>query len=155
MFARLDESLHLPARALPSQTNMARRSKTITQKTVVPATPIQVYDAFVNPRVHAAFTGSPATGSARIGGRFTAWDGYISGFNRELAKGRRIVQDWQTTEWPEGAGPSRVEFSFKAVKGGTEIRMVHSNVPADQADSYRQGWIDCYWTPLKAYFSKS
>ena len=132
---------------------MASRLKNITQKVVVPATPAQVYDAFVNPRVHAAFTGSPATGSARVGAKFTAWDGYISGVNRELVKDRRIVQDWLTTEWPEGAEPSRVEFSFKAVKGGTEIRMVHSKVPSDQADAYRQGWIDCYWEPLKAYFT--
>jgi uncharacterized protein YndB with AHSA1/START domain len=132
---------------------MANRVKTITQKVVVPAPPAQVYDAFVNPRVHTAFTGSPATGSARVGGTFTAWDGYISGVNRELVKGSRIVQDWQTTEWPDGAKPSRVEFSFKAVKGGTEIRMVHSNVPAEQADAYRQGWIDYYWDPLTAYFT--
>ena len=42
----------------------------------------------------------------------------------------------------------------KAASGGTEVRMVHSNVPAEQADSYRQGWVDFYWNPLKAYFSK-
>lgn len=130
----------------------SRRVRTITQKVVVPATPAQVYDAFLNPRIHAAFTGSPATGSARVGGKFTAWDGYISGVHRELVKDCRIVQDWQTTEWPDGAKPSRVEFTFKAVAGGTEIRMVHSNVPAEQADSYRQGWIDYYWTPLTAHF---
>ena len=132
---------------------MASRLRTITQKIVVAATPAQVYGALVNPRVHSAFTGARATGSARGGGGFTAWDGYISGVNRELLKGRRIVQDWQTTEWPDGAGPSRVELTFKAVKGGTEIRMVHSKVPAEQADSYRQGWIEYYWDPLRAYFT--
>jgi len=134
---------------------MASRVRTITQKVVIPTTPDRLYDAFINPRIHAAFTGSPATGSARVGGTFTAWDGYISGVNRELVKGRRIVQDWQTTEWPEGAKPSRVEFSFASVKGGTEIRMVHSMVPAEQADAYRQGWIDYYWDPLQAYFDDS
>jgi len=133
---------------------MASRVTTITQKTVVPATPVRVYGAFVNPRVHSAFTGARATGSARVGGRFTAWDGYISGVNRELVKGRRIVQDWWTSEWPEGAEPSRVEFSFRAVEDGTEIQLVHSNVPAGQAASYRQGWIDYYWTPLAAYFAR-
>ncbi len=132
----------------------SRRVRTITQKTVVPATPAQVYDAFLDPRIHAAFTGSAATCSGRVGGKFTAWDGYIFGVNRELVKDRRIVQDWQTTEWPEGADPSSVEFSFKAVEGGTEIRMVHSRVPAEQADAYRQGWIDYYWEPLKAYFTR-
>lgn len=129
------------------------RVRTITQKVVVSAPPREVYLAFINPRKHAAFTGSPATGTGRPGGAFTAWDGYISGVNRTLVPGRKIVQDWRTTEWPAGAPASRVEFTFKAVKGGTEVRLVHSNVPAEQADRYRQGWVDFYWTPLKQYFS--
>ena len=131
---------------------MRGRVKTITQKVVVPASPADVYNAFVNARAHAAFTGAAATGSARVGARFTAWDGYITGVHRVLVPGRRIAQDWTTTQWPDGAEASQVEFSFKAVKGGTEVRMVHSNVPAEQAASYRQGWVDYYWKPLKAYF---
>jgi uncharacterized protein YndB with AHSA1/START domain len=131
------------------------RVRTITQKRVVSAAPADVYEAFVNPRKHAAFTGSAATGTARVGGKFTAWDGYISGVNRELSPGKKIVQDWRTTEWPEGAADSQLELTFKAVKGGTEVRMVHSNVPAEQAASYRQGWVDFYWKPLKEYFTRS
>jgi activator of HSP90 ATPase len=114
-----------------------------------------VYAAFVNPRKHAAFTNSPATGSARVGGKFTAWDGYISGVHRQLVKGKKIVQEWQTTQWPDDATPSTLELTFKAIKGGTQVVMVHSDVPAEQADSYRQGWIDYYWQPLKRYFSGS
>jgi len=132
---------------------MSSSVKTITQEVVVAAPPEKVYEAFVDPKVHAAFTQSPATGSAKVGGKFTAWDGYISGVNRELEPGRKIVQDWRTTEWPKGAADSRLELTFTAVKGGTEIKMVHSNVPAHQAESYRQGWTDFYWTPLKAYFA--
>jgi activator of HSP90 ATPase len=130
------------------------RPKTITQKLVVSAPPADVYEAFVNPRKHAAFTGSAATGSGRVGGTFTAWDGYISGVNRELSPGKKIVQAWRTTEWPKGAADSQVELTFKAVKGGTQVRLVHENVPAEQAAAYRQGWIDYYWTPLKTYFSR-
>ena len=133
---------------------MAHRLTTITQTVVVPATPEEVFRAFVDPRVHAAVTGAAATGSARVGGRFTAWDGYISGLNRVVERPRRLVQEWKTTEWPDGAEPSQVEFVFTAVKGGARVRMVHSRVPAEQAASYRQGWIDYYWEPLKAYFGE-
>lgn len=133
---------------------MASRVKTIKQTVLIKSVaPDDVYDAFMSPRKHAAFTGQSASGTARVGGRFTACDGYISAVNRELVKGKKIVQDWTTTEWPEGAPPSRLELSLKAAKGGTELRMVHSNVPAEQADAYRQGWFDYYWEPLKAYFS--
>ena len=134
-------------------TSMPSRLKTISQKVLVTATPAAVYGAFVNAKKHAAFTHSPATGTGRVGGKFTAWDGYISGVNRVLVKNKKIVQDWQTTAWPEGAQPSRLQLTFRATKGGTEICMVHSKVPAEQADSYRRGWVDFYWVPLQAYFS--
>ncbi len=133
---------------------MASTVRTIRQRALIPASPSSVYAALVDPRLHAAFTGSPATGRSRVGGRFTACDGYIRGVHRELVPGRRIVQDWSTTEWPEGAPPSRLELTLKAVPRGTELLMVHSKVPATQAAGYRQGWIDYYWTPLKAYFER-
>jgi hypothetical protein len=32
--------------------------------------------------------------------------------------------------------------------------MVQSNVPADQVEDLKQGWVDFYWKPLKEYFRK-
>lgn len=34
----------------------------------------------------------------------------------------------------------------------TELKMVHSRVPAEQAGSYADGWKEYYWEPLKRYF---
>ena len=130
------------------------KTATITQKVVIPASPEEVYDAFIDAKKHSAFTGAKATCDPKVGGEFTAWDGYISGRNLELGKGKRIVQEWSTTEWPSGYPPSRLEFTFREVKGGTEITMTHSSVPEEQANEYRQGWIDNYWEPLKDYFTK-
>lgn len=128
------------------------RVTTIKQTVVVSAPVADVFDALTRARTHAAFTGAAATGAARVGGRFTAWDGYISGVHRQLVKNRKIVQDWRTTAWPAGAADSRLELTLKGVQGGTQIRMVHSQVPSEQADSYRKGWTDFYWNPLRAYF---
>lgn len=128
--------------------------KTIRQKVVVSATPIEVYQAFMDAKKHSAFTGSKATCDAKVGGKFTASDGYISGKNLELEEGKRIVQEWVTTEWPENYPPSRLELSFKKVKGGTELSMVHSDVPAEQAEDLKEGWTEFYWKPLKDYFKK-
>ena len=83
------------------------KTKTIRQKITVPAKPIEVYEAFVDAKKHSAFTGSKATGKGKVGGKFTAWDGYISGKLLELEEGKRIVQEWVTTEWPEGYPPLR------------------------------------------------
>ena len=133
---------------------MKQKTTTIIQKVVIPASPEEIYDAFIDARKHSEFTGSKATCDPTVGGKFTAWDGYISGRNLELEKGKRIVQEWVTAEWPKGYPSSTLELTFRKVKGGTEVRMVHSHVPEEQADDYRQGWVDNYWDLLKAYFQK-
>lgn len=128
------------------------KTKTIRRQVLIPASPEQVYAALVNARKHTACTGSTATGVARVGARFTAWDGYISGTHLTLEKGKRIIQEWQTTEWPEGSPPSLLELTLKAKGKGTELTMVHSKVPADHAAKYAKGWKEFYWSPLKRYF---
>jgi activator of HSP90 ATPase len=90
---------------------LPRRFGTIEQTVFFDATPDAIYDALLDPRKHSEFTGSPATTSARVGATFTAWDGYITGKNLELVKGRKIVQEWKTTEWPDGYPVSRLEFT--------------------------------------------
>jgi activator of HSP90 ATPase len=64
--------------------------------------------------------------------------------NLKLEKEKIIIQEWKTTEWPEDYPPSIVEFTFKKTENGTELTMVHSNVSAEQANSYEQGQIDFY-----------
>ncbi|MDQ1280726.1 MAG: hypothetical protein QG670_1989 [Thermoproteota archaeon] len=124
----------------------------IRQKIVVSAETQEVYEAFMNAKQHSKFTGSKATCDARVGGSFTAWDGYISGKNLELEKGKKIVQEWITTSWPEGYPPSSLELNFKKTEGGTEISLVQSKVPKEQAEELEKGWSDYYWEPLKNYF---
>jgi activator of HSP90 ATPase len=126
----------------------------IRQKVLLDAEPVEAYEAYVDPKKHSAFTGSGATGTPKVGGRFIAWDGYISGKYLELEKGKRVLHEWTTTEWPAGYPPSIVELTFRKKGKKTELTMVHSRAPAEQADDYRQGWIDWYWEPMKAYFSK-
>lgn len=130
------------------------KTRTIKQIVFIPAGPEEVYEAFVNAKKHSEFTGSKATCDAKVGGKFTAWDGYAFGKNLKLVKGKKIVQEWKTTEWPEGYPPSRLEISLKKKKDGTELTMIHLQVPAEQADEYAQGWLDYYWKPLKKYFEK-
>ncbi len=128
---------------------------TITQKAVIPkASPKQVYEAYVDPKKHSEFTNSKATGKPVVGGKFTAWDGYISGKFLELEEGKRVVQEWISTDFPEGYLPSRLELTFCEVSKGTQIVMVHSNVPKEIADEAAEGWTEFYWEPMEKYFKK-
>jgi len=127
---------------------------TIEQTVFFEAAPEDVYDALLDPKKHTEFTGSPAKTSAKKGATFTAWEGYITGKNLELVKGKKIVQEWRTTEFPESYPFSMLELTLTAKKGGTELKMVHSKVPAEQVSEYTSGWKSSYWVPLKSYLAK-
>ncbi len=133
---------------------MKGSTTTITQKIYFNALPEEVYDVLLDPIKHSEFTGSKATGKPEVGAEFTAWEGYISGKNLELEKGKRILQEWSTSEWPKGYSTSRLELTFKEFDGKTELTMVHSNIPTVQEGELRKGWIEYYWIPLKSYFEK-
>ena len=130
------------------------KTRTIVQIAFIRAKPDEIYDALLNEKKHTAFTGAKATCDRRVGGKFTAWDGYISGTNVKLENGRRIVQEWRTSEWPRGYKPSLIELTFRPKGKGTEVHMKQSNIPASQAAEYAQGWVEYYWTPLRKYFHK-
>ncbi len=72
----------------------------------------------------------------------------------ELDPPRRIVQSWRTTEFPEEAPDSRLEIDLEEARGGTRITITQTEIPSGQGESYRQGWIDYYFTPMKKYFSR-
>lgn len=127
---------------------------TIKQKTTITAPPNEVYEAFTDPKKHTTFTGSKATGKATVGGEFTAWDGYIWGKYLELEKGKKIVQEWETTAWPETYEPSKLELKFQPTTKGTKITMTHTNVPAELKEELTEGWTEFYWNPLKEHFKK-
>lgn len=133
---------------------MALKTGRIRQTTLVDAKPEAVYAALAEPRRHSAFTKAKARGTARKGGAFTAFNGYISGTYLELKKGRRMVMAWRTAAWPEGYPPSRLELRFEPAANGTRLTMIQTKVPAIQVAKYRRGWIANYWDPLKAHFAR-
>jgi activator of HSP90 ATPase len=123
-------------------------SKTIRQTATFKASPHDVYEALMDSRKHAKFTGAPAKISRKVGGEFTAYGGSLSGQTLELAPDKKIVQAWRADDWPAGHF-SRATFSLKKVKGGAELSFYQSNVPDEHYAGIKQGWIDFYWTPMK------
>ena len=121
---------------------------------VIPATVSEIYTAWMSSEGHAAMTGSPAKVDGNVGGKFTAWDGYIFGSTLELEPQQRIVQAWRTSEFPDDALDSHLEILFEEVAEGTKVTLTHSDMPEDQVHSYRQGWEDFYFKPMKEYFGK-
>lgn len=121
---------------------------------VIPAPPAEIYKAWLSTKGHTAMTGSSAKVTGKVGGRFSAWDGYIFGRTLELEPNQRIVQAWRTSEFPDMAPDSRVEVYLEKAKGGTKVTLTHTDIPPGQVDSYKQGWKDFYFRPMKEYFKK-
>ena len=121
--------------------------------TRLPATPEQVFRAWLSSEGHSAMTGSAATAEPRVGGKFTAWDGYITGKTVELKPYNLIVQAWRTTEFSNTDPDSRIEIVLKPVEGGTKLSLFHSDVPEGQAESYESGWEESYFAPMREYFA--
>lgn len=62
-----------------------------------------------------------------------------------------IVQSWRTAEFTEEDEDSRLELRLSDIPGGCELELIHSGIPEGQPD-YKQGWIDNYFEPMRAYF---
>lgn len=120
---------------------------------VLRALPLRVYDAWLSAKEHGAFTGSVATVDARVGGKFSAWDGYIHGETVELEPGKRIVQTWRSSDFPKSAPTSRLEVLLKKDVRGTKITLVHSDIPSGQGAEYKKGWVEFYFAGMKKYFN--
>ena len=115
--------------------------------------PEKIYKAWMDSKLHSAFTGSIAEIDPVINGKYTAWDGYISGTTIELIPNKKIVQKWRTTEFSETSPDSLLEIILEEVKDGTELTLIHSDIPDGQADDYKQGWKDFYFKSLKNFLN--
>ena len=134
------------------------KTTTIAQTVTFAASPREIYDAYIETKRHAAFTGAKARIVARPGGKMTAWNGYVSGEFLLLRPGTRIVQTWKSMRWPKGDPESILDIRLASKGKGTELTMVHSGIPASPAslaNGFKKGWYESYWTPLRKYFAKS
>ncbi|WP_297704479.1 SRPBCC domain-containing protein [uncultured Eudoraea sp.] len=115
------------------------------------AKPSEIYDAWLDSIQHSEMTGGPAKCSNIIGGKFTAWDGYIEGKNIELKPNKEIIQSWRTSEFGDNDKDSKLIIQLKESENGTELILNHSNIPEGQTQ-YKKGWLEHYFIPMENYF---
>jgi len=121
---------------------------------VLPATPDDIYMAWLSSDGHGAMTGAEAHVDPRVGGDFDAWDGYITGRTLALEPGRRIVQSWRTSEFDDTHEDSRIEVLLEPLGEGTRITIRHTNVPDGQTGYEEGGWQESYFDPMREYFGR-
>jgi uncharacterized protein YndB with AHSA1/START domain len=126
---------------------------TFTLTATIPASPQEIYEAWLDSIGHSEMTGGEARMSDEVGAAVSAWDGYISGRNLELIPAERIVQTWRTSEFTDEHEDSVISIVLEESGDGTLLTLEHSNVP-DEHRSYEEGgWQSNYFEPMVAYFT--
>jgi len=114
--------------------------------------PQRLYQAILDQKQFAAFSGLPATIDPTPGGAFSMFGGLIAGRTVELISNQRIVQAWRPGHWDAGIY-SIVHFEFKPRGNETTLVFDHTGFPAGEYDSLDWGWHHHYWDPLKKFLA--
>ena len=108
-------------------------------KKIFPVKPAEIFNGWLDSDIHAKMTGGSAKISMKENDHFSAWDGYISGKTINLEKDREIIQSWRTTDFKDNDKDSHLKIELVAIDGGTELTLIHSNIPDGQPDYKQQG----------------
>lgn len=124
----------------------------IKVSTTLFTSPQKLYKAWLDSKKHSEFTGGEAKIEPKLGGKVSAWDGYIKGKIIELEPNKKIAQTWRSSDFSSSDEDSILEIIFEKVEKGTKIILLHQNIPDGQGAGYKKGWKDFYFTPMKKYF---
>ena len=105
---------------------MAIKTGTIKQKILLPASPFEVYDAFIDEKKHSIFTGSKATCDPTVGGARQRADAGLGRDNNELTHappGRRAPDIGRTLGGDNATGRRLPEGGI-----GAGVSHQHNNV---------------------------
>jgi activator of HSP90 ATPase len=120
----------------------------------LPASADRLYEMYLDPELHAAFTGAPVEIAPRAGAPFRAFGGALSGTILHVEPKRLIVQTWRSANWAAEALDSVLVLTFHAQGDGGRIELVHVNVAQDDFAGVSHGWEKYYWTPWRAFLTR-
>jgi uncharacterized protein YndB with AHSA1/START domain len=126
--------------------------KNVVLAASLPAPPDHLFDMYVDPAAHGAFTGSEVTIGPCPGSPFRAFDGAIYGTILHTEPKRLIVQTWRSAQWPQEAMDSILILTFwPEPDGGGRIELLHAGVDDSDFAGVSHGWEKYYWAPWRAY----
>ncbi|MBI2964550.1 MAG: SRPBCC domain-containing protein [Deltaproteobacteria bacterium] len=129
--------------------------RTIQLAAFLPAPPERLFDMYLDPAEHAAFTGSAVEITARSGARFRAFGDLLSGTILEVVPKRLIVQSWRSVNFAPSDLDSTLVLTFWPEKDGGRVEVVQVNVSDQDFAGVSQGWEKYYWTPWRQYLARS
>ncbi|KAI5290659.1 hypothetical protein KEM52_000390 [Ascosphaera acerosa] len=143
-----------------STTSSAGKSAVLNTTTVTASdefrtTAEEMYTTFTDPQRIAAFTrAAPRVfEGAKAGGKFSLFDGNVSGEYTSLTPNREIKQAWRLAQWPEGHHADlTIVFDQNDVDRVTNMKVEFAGVPVGQEDVVKRNWEGYYVRSIKQTF---
>ena len=128
------------------------QTKDLYQEYIFPASPLRVYECYLDEDEHSNITGGTARIDAEEEGVFSAYDGYATGIIQELEIGALIVQTWRAEEdgWPKDHF-SQIKMVLLEHPDGCLLKFSQKGIPTAHFDSIAKGWVEFYWEPMEEH----
>ena len=137
----------------PQSTGLEGLLTYLHQEIEIKASRQKIYEALLDSKQFAAFTGMPAEIDRGTGGAFTLFGGLVTGRNIELVGDRRIVQAWRPADWEAGVY-TLVRLELKDWASQTKLILDHTGFPEGNFRHLDSGWYLRYWEPLRKYLAQ-
>jgi activator of HSP90 ATPase len=125
---------------------------TIVKTVVLPAPAAELYSMYMDPAIHAAFTGAPARISDEAGSVFEAFGGLLKGRTLQVVRSRLVVQSWRSVNFADEDGDSTLIIMFTEEDDNAgRIDLVHLDVPENDFQGVSGGWESRYFAPWLEY----
>lgn len=128
--------------------------RTIHLAASLPASPNELFDMYLDPKLHAAITGAPVSIGSHTGAKFRAFDGGLQGTILQVVPKRLIVQSWRASHWKARDIDSTLILTFWPEGRGARIELVHVNVADSDFADVSEGWQIYYWAPWRKYLKE-
>lgn len=123
----------------------------IKQRITLPAPADRLFDMYLDPERHGAFTGHEVNVGPQDGAPLHAFDGQISGYTIAVIKPRVIVQSWRSVNFHDGDPDSTLILTFSEAGNEGQIDLLHVDVLPHELEAVTEGWHTHYWEPWRAY----
>jgi len=131
-------------------------TKPIVQSVTFTASARELYDLYMDPKLHAAFTGGGKVKiSPKPGSPFSAFNKMLSGTTLAAIPGKLIVQRWRSHLFKKTDPDSILVIYFSQDGKRGRIDLTHVKVPEHDHAGVTQGWETYYWKPLTKYLRAS
>ena len=123
----------------------------IEQSVVLPAPARRLYEMYLDPAAHAAFTGHPVLIGPEPGDAFRAFNGMLTGELLAVSPPQLIVQSWRSGHFNADDPDSTLILRFVDERGQGRIELIQLDVPPQDYDAVVEGWPKHYWNPWREW----